>query len=64
MRASLSAPPRLGQVNLKQRFFYMKDNLYESIESFEPPLRKTPVSHTIPARVGSRGGFDAQVKNS
>ena len=42
----------------------MKDNLYESVESFEPPLRKTPVSHTIPARVGSRGGFDAQVKNS
>lgn len=64
VRASLSAAPRLGQVNLKQRFFYIKDHLYAPVESFEPLFQETPISHTIPARTGSGGGFYAQVKNS
>ena len=63
VRASLSAAPRLGQVNRKQRFFYIQDHLSASVESFEPLFQEIPISHTVPARAGSWGGFCAQVKN-
>lgn len=44
VRASLSAAPRLGQVNRKQRFFYIQDHLYASVESFEPLFQEIPIS--------------------